>query len=597
LPPQQQQQQQQQQQTTTTKITMTITTTTLIAQRMRRNTPLSPRSPRILGSPASPGTSDVGTPPSRGNMTGRILLSSPNAANINMQMHRSVNMLNESFRPTNTTKCHGPKIDEFFEFCDIIYSHDPYKYNLTDEKVFRFLFYCAFRKQKKRGGRKGGSGPKFDVEGYREVMAMYNGEPCSPGATPLPSQPRTPMSWSSWDQYRQVIAKIYNVQKMEKVCSLYWEDLFQQPCKDLSKHVKQRVPFIKKATYQEKVAAEFAPYTIVERYPEIEEELWKDCMAAVGPRQIACQLRHRYCAQHTCSGILRAESLYRAEISDFLMINPPKTETDVHTVQIMINQVAQGKTNHGRLLYGRAIRHKDVRLCAVGSLSMYLMYRLHVTKEFQHMSVDDWFDNSVWFDIKLLADTNAGDRTKEMGKDSYGDHIQKVLMRLGLPMNKLLHLGRNIGARILELLDEEDEAIRKMGQWNPSVYDNSYSAKLPMGPMRKLAGYHSNNKLYFNTRTGVEPPDVLLQSTPLGWVYAVHDAMMADSRIHEHPTAMFVIRFLVQMNRIFVQDMTAMAALHSDRMQHPMFTEFPIFQSSQWLVSRSWPIAFWLSVF
>jgi hypothetical protein len=371
---------------------------------------------------------------------------------------------------------------------------------------------------------------------------------------------------------------------MEKVNALYWEDIWQQPCKDLSRQVKSRAPFIKKSTYQEKVNAEFAPYTIVEHYPDIEQELWNDAAKAVGPRQVTCQLRHRYCAQHTASGILRAESLYRAEFSDFIMISPPKTGTDVHPVQIMVNQVSQGKTNHGRLLYGRALRHRDVRHCAIGSLAIYMMYRFFVTGEFRSLSVDDWLTNSTWFDIKLLADTNSPDKTKEMGKDSYGEHIAKILHRLRLPMNKLLHLGRNIGARILELLEEEDEAIRKMGGWNPSVFDNSYSAKLPMGPMRKLAGFHGNHKLYYNTRTAVEPPDCLLLSTPIGWIYNLNDELIKDSRIDDHPTAMFVVRFFIDMNRIFLQDMTAMAVLHPDRTDHPIYREFPLFQSTQWEV-------------
>jgi hypothetical protein len=83
----------------------------------------------------------------------------PNEVNINVQMHRSVTMLNESFRPSNTVKCHKGKVLEFFEYCDEISPHDPYKYNLTDEKVFGFMYYQAFRPLKSRGGKKK-TGPK-----------------------------------------------------------------------------------------------------------------------------------------------------------------------------------------------------------------------------------------------------------------------------------------------------------------------------------------------------------------------------------------------------------------------------------------------------
>jgi Centromere DNA-binding protein complex CBF3 subunit, domain 2 len=511
---------------------------------------------------------------------------------MDLQMRRSVTVMNESFRPTNTQKCHEPKFEEYFEFCEFVYPEDRYKYNINSEKVYRFMFYTAFREQKRRGGKKNSTKPRFDPFGYTTIMARFDGDPCSPGHTPMPVQSNKPMAWSSWDQYRQVLKKIHKVQLQEGHNSLPWKDIiWTHACEDLEAHVKARVAFVKKATYQEKVDASFSPYSIVQHYPDIEEELWRDAMNAVGHRQICCQLRHRYCAQHTASGILRAESLYRAEISDFMFISPPMTETDVHTVEIMINQVSQGKTNHGRLLYGRAIRHRDVRLCAVGSLAIYLMYRFFITDEFKDMSVDDWMSNETWFDIKLLSDTNAHDKKKEMGKDSYGEHISRILKRLCLPMNKLLHLGRNIGAKILELLDEEDEAIRKMGQWNPSVYDTSYSAKLPMGPMRKLAGYHGNHKIYYNTRTSVEPSDLLKKSTPLGWVYEMNDRLLMDARTSDHPTAMFVINFFTTINRVFLQDMTAMAVLHPERMDHPIYREFPLFSTSAWQVSPHFGIA------
>jgi hypothetical protein len=483
-------------------------------------------------------------------------------------------------------KVHTPKIEEYFEFCEDIYAEDHYKFNLTHEKVYRFMFFQSFRILKKRGGRRRhGNHLYFNRTSYDEVMQQFDGTPRSPGeSNPMPPQATKVIGWSTFDQYKQIIRKIYKIQKMENVNSLEWDSIWQHSLEELGKQVKKRTPFVKRKTYQEKVTAEFAPYSIVEHYPVIEEELWKDAAAAVGPRQVTCQLRHRYCSQHTASGILRAESLYRAEFSDFLMIRPPKTEMDVHHPDILVNQIALGKTNNGRILYGRAMRHKDVRLCAVGALSFYMIYRFNVTKEFSNLTVEDWLENKKWFDIKLLADTNSGDTTKEMGSDSYGSHIGKVLGRLGLPRNKLLHLGRNIGARILELLDEEDEAIRKMGQWNPSVYDNSYSSKLPMGPMRKLAGYHGNSRLYYNARTAVDPPMSLLSKTPLGWVYSVNDTLMDRHDIQDHPTLMYVMRFFIQMNVIFVQDTTAMAVLHPERMNHPIYREFPLFSSRDWLV-------------
>jgi hypothetical protein len=144
------------------------------------------------------------------------------------------------------------------------------------------------------------------------------------------------------------------------------------------------------------------------------------------------------------------------------------------------------------------------------------MWHFHCTREFMDFTLDDWLDNSKWFDIKLLVNVNGLDHTCELQNDSYSHHIKKILNWLNLCCDKLLHLGQNVGLKFLDLLEEEMEAICWMGNWNNSIYDASYSSKLPLGPIRKLAGFFANNKIYFNTQTSVEPPCKLLLATLIG---------------------------------------------------------------------------------
>ena len=142
-------------------------------------------------------------------------------------------------------------------------------------------------------------------------------------------------------------------------------------------------------------------------------------------------------------------------------------------------------------------------------------------------------------------------------------------------------MGEVKGAKLLEFLEENDEAIRKMGQWNPSVFDNSYSSKLPMGPMRKLAGFHGSHSMYFNTRTSVEVPAFLLRATPLGWVYDTYAAVMEDPRSQTQHTAPFVLRFFMKLNQVMLQDAAAMQLMHSDRCSHPFFESLVVFQTKE----------------
>ena len=46
------------------------------------------------------------------------------------------------------------------------------------------------------------------------------------------------------------------------------------------------------------------------------------------------------------------------------------------------------------------------------------------------------------------------------------------------------------------------------------MFDASHSTKLPMSPIRKLAGFLGD--MCFNTRTVVEVEEALLKATPIG---------------------------------------------------------------------------------
>jgi hypothetical protein len=177
-----------------------------------------------------------------------------------------------------------------------------------------------------------------------------------------------------------------------------------------------------------------------------------------------------------------------------------------------------------------------------------------------------------------LIDVNGSDRTVEMKNDSYGDHIRKILNKLKIDCNKLLHLGRNLGSKILDLLEVESEAIRRMGQWNPNTFDNSYSSKLPLGPIRNLAGYSNSSKIYFNTRTSVDPPFELLELTPIGvWVYEALRVVNEDKDSHKYRTVVAFLEFMKELNKVFLQDAAAMLAFHPDRVHHPIFTQLEVF--------------------
>jgi hypothetical protein len=157
-------------------------------------------------------------------------------------------------------------------------------------------------------------------------------------------------------------------------------------------------------------------------------------------------------------------------------------------------------------------------------MAFYMMHRIDVTGEFTTMSVEQWTDNSERFNIKFLVDINTLDNQKELKSNTYGKHVKSIVQCLRLPTNKILHLGRNVGTKMLDFDEVHEGEIHRMGQWNQSVYDESYSSKLPRQAIHSLTGY--DNAMYFDTRTTVMPTIKLLQMTATGnWSFAMADEL------------------------------------------------------------------------
>jgi hypothetical protein len=272
------------------------------------------------------------TTTSPGGTQRTAVIAHPDENELNSYLEQTVLHLREELRPVNTARAQDPKVLEYFQFCDIHYSHDPYRYVLECNKVYRFIWYQCFRNQRKKGGTKEervarAQGNYFDNAEYEAVMSEFRSGPRTGFDLP---QPQKPIGKCTLDAYKAVFRKIYKVQIAKKVLATPWDQIWQMCFDELVQHVKERIPLMKKATYAEKVDGEFAPYMIVEHYDQIEGLMWNDGNV-VGNRSICCALRHRYCALHLTSGILRCESIYRAEFSDFSWVSMCRSRIQIFT--------------------------------------------------------------------------------------------------------------------------------------------------------------------------------------------------------------------------------------------------------------------------
>ena len=256
---------------------------------------------------------------------------------------------------------------------------------------------------------------------------------------------------------------------------------------------------------------------------------------------------------------------------------------------VVVVVVVEGKTNQkGQILYGRCLRHKDVRLCPFGALAFYLGLRFEATKEFEDFGLSNWLDKPSWFPKKLLVDYSRpkSDCTIPMKNDTYSRAIKDTLQELGMKSSHWVHLGRVTGPKKLELEEISPDEIRILGNWDPKIQEKSYSTKLPMRPMRAMAGYTLANGMYFNPRSVVGAPMELLHKTPFKFAFEIHrdlHEIVAHGRDGEGSTALHFCKLMKNLGVIFLQDAAAMWVLHEDRREHPLF-KMDVFESDEWKV-------------
>ena len=237
----------------------------------------------------------------------------------------------------------------------------------------------------------------------------------------------------------------------------------------------------------------------------------------------------------------------------------------------------------------------------MGGMAFYLAMRFWLTSEFVNFEFADFLDNKKWFDIKLLTDANRSDHdhTQPMANDTYAKAIKAVLGKLGLSSNHWLHLGRTIGPKILEFLQVEQEHIRQLGNWDPSTQEACYSTKLPMKAVRAANGFVLAEGMHFNPRTVVDGEAFhrLKKKTPFAWA---HDAVVFfEGRFanavekERHYTAFQFVKFMAELNTVFLQDAAAMLVKFPERATCAMY-EMPVFKDPDWPVSILWLCLFYI---
>ncbi len=462
--------------------------------------------------------------------------------------------------PENTKLAYANFQEEFKGFCDAKHANDQFPHCVTEEKLFGFLWYQAYRNRRPRNLKHN----TFDVDDYERVVAahppnrdtLFNQEDLQANNYP---------GYSTWEKARSAVMNLAMQQRSQSSNNSRPLDFKTDRLESLKRFVRIRTPHIKEARFDEKMDEKTTPYRMIEYVIPLETKFWEHRSHHLKESMVS--LRNRLFYLFTLTGVLRGESMCRLCLSDLYTFFYHARQ-EPHPYHILLAQIRIGKNTprDGTGLLGRVIRHKDVNMCAIGALAFYLLTRFEVTHE-----TFDLRQNENWFQIKLIA--NINDNTKAVKNKEYADAIKGRLASLGLTGCHAIHFGRSEGPKMMELEELDSTNIQCLGNWSPGVYEKFYSCKLPIKAMRVSNGHAEEKGCHFNPRTAVEPPQALCQLI-FPFIETSEAQLDSITDSEQRGTAWTFLHMMKSLRKVVLQDSAVMMIAGRT---HAIFNHHPVF--------------------
>ena len=374
----------------------------------------------------------------------------------------------EHGKKKNTSLAYDPKVIEFKQFCDQVFGGLPLsgpqgRYNVNQTKVYGFFLYVAFRERKRRGRKKSvedntvvNNSVVFDVKEWNRIAVtmkrattgqILNSNPEELETLQLATkgrfcsafykliEPKKGVGFSTMVTTKAAIKKLW-LSQVEGTPLLSMEDeIFGLTFTKMMNIVKERKIRQARLNYVEKVDKDSAPMESVSHINVLEQSLFDHGVSTSGKfkasqKSVHSSLRNRFIFLCTTCGVLRGESMFKAELSDLYNIAVTQKK-DPHPFMILILQISAGKMNqNGYKIFGRMGRNFDVNVCPIGALGFYLMYRFHHSRELNNPEKPiDWTTNESWFNIKLLTQFGTTDNGECISDSTYSNAVKKNMRR------------------------------------------------------------------------------------------------------------------------------------------------------------------------
>ena len=485
---------------------------------------------------------------------------------------------------TSTVKRYQRYQDEFKEYCVLVHGTTYDNPLITVDNVFNFLHYHAYRPATAKATKRKKGEPAvpkptgFPRHFKLDVFKQYGGN----------LKERQPVETNLADNVDYIGYTHLNGIKSALV-AMSPQEVKQQirldpRIKELIKHVKSRRSIQARLRKEEKVTDDLPHWELMPVIHKLEEQFWTKHSDSDNREQVAAALRDRWCYNDSFQCIIRAESLWKEELSDMLYYTH-KLHGEPMDYEILVRVLWDGKTNQksrGKALLAQCFRHLDPKRCAVGSKALYLFARFGVTEE-----EFDFTDNG-WFEIKTavaLADRGnkkERDFTKPLGDGTYKKSLEAFQKLLGIVTGKLLHIGRKIGVIVPQLDGVDDNIITILGNWllaNGVVYQKHYCAKVPYEAMRSCAGAGKSEGRYYLPRSKIMPPEELQKMVWPG-IERSRERLLAVEGNAQFVTAHRFLAAMDYLRVVVLQDAAYFMTQCPERGEHSIFTD-SLFHSAE----------------
>ncbi|CAD6890814.1 unnamed protein product [Tilletia laevis] len=248
--------------------------------------------------------------------------------------------------------------------------------------------------------------------------------------------------------------------------------------------------------------------------------------------------------------LLRGENARNLELADLHHLDlEGEGPSDCFAVVLLL---ANGKANQaGRVEYGSFLRNRDVRVCPIGGLALYLFSRFHHSAEpFPNLS-----SSSLWYDLKVIKAPKS--RSEPIDEQTHSKALDAAFKACGVLTTAKTHAARKSGAQLAEAGGANEASVRRAGRWNQTTMETCYLTRLPRPVLRVHAGFHQDGGSYFLRRDVAPPEDLLQRIFPQAdaWDIAIASGEAADgSPVQINIASRAFVRLLIRLRPVLLQD-------------------------------------------